>query len=137
MKTRLSLVALLVTPLTLPGCGPPEPTADNLRESFAQLIASIEYIRDLERDGDELSFLRPDGSGMDVSYRIHIDSAIIEPNDDESMPYRGIVESSWYLDGRLVQSTGSTSDLPMWVLDAGLGQYCWAFWEEPAKRWDW
>ena len=135
MKTRLLQVALLFAPLTLGGCGPP--SVESLRESFARQIASISFVSDFQRDGDELAFSRLDGGGSDVRWRIHIDSAVVEPYDDEMMPYRGIIKSSWYADGRLIEPTGSFSNLPMWLLDGGVSQDCWVFWEEKTQQWGW
>ena len=74
---------------------------------------------------------------MDVEYVVRIDSAIVEPNEDESMPYRGFVESSWHLDGRLIVAEGSFSKLPMWILETGISQECWGLWEASTGEWDW
>jgi hypothetical protein len=110
---------------------------DSLRTSFARQIEVIELVRDLELDGDEVTFSRPDGSGEEVSWRVHISSAVVEAQDDEALPYRGIVTASWYANDRALLSGGGTSELPLWILDAGLSQECWAFWEESSSRWGW
>lgn len=135
MKTGWACLVVLLAVGGL-GCGG-GPGVESLRESFAQEIRVIDFVRDLELDGDDVAFVRPDGSGEDVSWRVHIDSAIVEPQDDEAMPYRGIITASWYANDRAVLSGGSTSELPLWILDAGLSQECWAFWELSTGRWDW
>ena len=135
MKARWSRLALLVAAAGL-GCGG-GPGVESLRESFTHQIEVIDFVRDLELDGDDVTFVRQDGSGEDVSWRAHIASAIVEPQDDEAMPYRGIITASWYANDRAILSGGSTSELPLWILDAGLGQECWAFWEQSTSRWDW
>ena len=109
----------------------------SLKESFAQQIEVIDLVSDLELEGDEVTFLRPDGSGEDVSWRVAIRSAIVDPHDDEALPYRGIITASWYANDRALLSGGGTSELPLWILDAGLGQECWAFWEQSTDRWSW
>ena len=141
MQIRWRLAVPLLSLFVAIGCGRADesgkPSVESLRASLAEQIAGIEFVHDFGRKGDELTFQRPDGSGEEVSYRVHIDSAVVEPNDDAAIPYRGVITASWYLNDRLVARTGSISNLPMWIQDAGLGQECWAFWEEPAKRWDW
>ena len=70
-------------------------------------------------------------------WRVRVDSLVLEPYQDEAMPYRGIVQSSWFLNGRRIGNTATTSQLPIWILDEGLSQDCWAFWVEETNRWDW
>ena len=70
-------------------------------------------------------------------WRVHIDSAVVEPQDDEIFPYQGVVTSSWYANGELVEPVGVMSFLPTEFLDQGIGQECWAFWEAESGRWDW
>ena len=135
MKAGWACLALLLAAAGL-GCGG-GPGVESLRESFAQEIEVIDFVHDLEIDGDDLTFFRPDGSGQDVSWRVHLDSAIVERQDDEAMPYRGIISASWYANDRMIGSRGSTSELPLWILDAGLSHECWAFWEQSTSRWNW
>ena len=132
MKARWVQVALLLSAAG-PGCGG-GPGVESLRESFAQEIEVIDFVRDLELEGDDVTFVRPDGSGQDVSWRVHLNSAIVERQDDEALPYRGIITASWYANDRAILSSGSTSELPLWILDAGLSHECWAFWEQSARR---
>ena len=133
-----STVTLLATALvTVAGCGG-EPGVRSLRDSFSDQISTISLVHDFERDGDELTFLRPDGSGEDVSWRVRIDSAVVEPHDDEAMPYRGIVESSWWLnDRRVLLPSRGFSNLPLWILDEGISEVCWALWETTSGQWGW
>jgi hypothetical protein len=135
MKTQLLEGSLLLAILMLAGCG--TPGEEDLRESFAQQIATVSLVRDFQRNGDELTFSGPYGAETDAKWRIHIDSAVIEPQDDETKPYKGTITSSWYANGRLIQPRGSYSDLPSEFLDKGVGQHCWAFWEKSTKRWGW
>lgn len=135
MKAAWVSLALLLAAALL-GCGG-GPGVDSLKESFAHQIEIIDLVHDLELDGDEVTFLRPDGSGDDVSWRVAIRSAIVDPQDDETLPYRGIITASWYANDRALLSGGGTSELPLWILEAGLSQECWAFWEQSPGRWDW
>ncbi len=135
MRMRFLRVALILAALPLAACG--KPGVEGLRESFAQQVASNRFVRDFQRNGDELLFVGPDAVGGAAKWRIHIDSAVIEPNDDEKQPYKGTVKSSWYANDQLIQPTGRDSHLPVELLDKGLGQDCWAFWEPEAKRWGW
>jgi hypothetical protein len=135
MKTQLLRVFLLVAIVTWAGCG--TPGEEDLRESFAQQVASISFVRDFQRNGDELGFSGPYGAETDAKWRVLIESAVIEPQDDEKQPYKGTITSSWYVNGRLIQPRGSYSDLPSEFLDKGVSQHCWAFWEKSTKRWGW
>ena len=131
---------------TLAACGPsegpppePQPDADTLRASFVAQIESIDLVAGLEADGDEVRFVRPDGSGQDVAWRVRIDS--LEVESGEGAQVLGHVLSSWSANGRPITvwegSTGLQTDMPLWVLDAGLATECWALWDEEAKAWSW
>jgi hypothetical protein len=137
---RYTLIAvLLALAAVTAACG--RPSASSLRDSFAQQLAANRFIRDFQRNGDELTFTGPGAEGGQAKWRIHIDSASVETNTDEknrvTQPYRGIVRSSWYSDGQLVEASGRESHLPIELTDNGLGQDCWAFWDEPTRRWTW
>lgn len=134
MKCGWGALSLLTVALT--GCTV-EPNVDNLRASFVDQIRAIPLVDNLERNGDFISFTRQDGSGEEVDWRVHIDSAVLEPFADEATPYRGIVESTWHVNDAVVYPKGNISGLPMWILDQGLSQDCWAFWEAEAKVWSW
>src|SRR2546426_7036273 len=121
----LPLVPILVTAIAMAGCG--KPGVNDLRDSFAQQVASNRFIKDFQRNGDELRFSGPGAEGGVARWRIHIDSAVIEPNDDPAQPYKGIVKSSWYSNNQTVRSSGRDSNLSIELIDNGLGQECWAF----------
>ena len=126
--------------LALTACGggqPALPDADNLRDSFADRIAGIAAVTGFERDGDEMTFSGPDGSGGEIAWRVRIDSAVVQPRDEESLPYQGVVLSSWYAGGELIQPAGSISNLPSDFLDAGIAQDCWGLWDAAGRRWTW
>ena len=132
--------ALLAGLLALAACGgrqPATPDADNLRDSFAEQIAAVAAVTGFERDGDEMTFSGPDGSGGATDWRVRIDSAVVQPWDDESLPYQGVVLSSWYAGGEPVRPAGSISNLPSDFLDAGIAQDCWGLWDAAERRWTW
>ena len=110
---------------------------DGLADSFAQQIATIEFVREFERRDRELTFVREDAGGFDVSWRVQIESTAIEPYDGPASSYRGLVRSSWYADDRLITHTDTTSRLPAWILDTGISPDCWALWLEETQQWDW
>jgi hypothetical protein len=126
---------MIAAALPLAACG--TPSVDSLRESFAQQVASNRFVRDFQRTGDDLVFSGPDGAGGEAKWRIHIDSAVIEPNEDEKQPYKGTVKSSWFANDRLIQPTGRDSNLPIELLDKGVSQDCWAFWDTQTRSWSW
>lgn len=134
----------------LPACGPsegpsqpaPQPDVDTLRASFVAQIESIELVAGLEADGDEVRFVRPDGSGEDVEWRVRIDSLEVEFGEDEGAQVLGRVRSAWSADGRPITvqqgPAGLVTDMPHWLLDAGLAPTeCWALWDEEAMAWGW
>jgi hypothetical protein len=136
MTTRLlRLSPILVTALAIAACGKPGP--DTLRDSFAQQLGANRFIKDFQRSGDEMTFSGPGAEGGVAKWRVHIDSAAIEPNEDAAQPYKGIVKSSWYSNDQLVRPRGRESNLPIELIDNGLGQECWAFWNKAANRWSW
>jgi hypothetical protein len=135
MRIRFLRVALILAALPLAACG--KPGGESLRQSFAQQVASNRFVRDFQRNGEELLFSGPDGAGGDAKWRIHIDSVVIEPNEDKKQPYKGTVKSSWYANDQLVRPAGRDSNLPIELLDKGVSQDCWAFWEPETRRWDW
>ena len=131
---------LLAALLVLAGCGgaaSDTADADSLRASFAGQIEAVEAVSGFERDGDEMTFSGPDGSGGEVAWRVVIDSAVVQPWDDENLPFRGVVLSSWHAGGEEVRSAGSVSNLPADFLDAGIAQDCWGLWDAAERRWTW
>jgi hypothetical protein len=139
MPIRIVLVSLALMSLTLAGCG--KPSVTSLRDSFAQQVSANQFVRDFQRNGDELIFTGPGSEGGVAKWRIQIDSAAVEPNDDPKtaaqQPYKGVVKSSWYSDGQKVEPSGRESNLPFELLSNGVSQDCWAFWEPSVRRWSW
>jgi hypothetical protein len=140
MKTSLAHAAVVVAALTVVDCG--KPGVDTLRDAFARQLASNRFVKDFQRSGEDLMFSAPGADGVAAKWRVHIDSAVVEPNDDqrsqpEMQPYKGIVKSSWYWNGQLVRPSGRDSNLPVELLGNGLSQDCWAFWAKAVRRWSW
>ncbi len=144
------LAALLAVALaaTLAACGPsdapppePQPDVDTLRASFIAQIESIDLVANLEADGDEVHFVRPDGSGQDVEWRVRINSLEVESGEGEGAQAIGHVRSAWTANGRPIRvwqgPTGPMTDMPHWVLDAGLATECLALWDEEVNAWGW
>ena len=135
MSARFLQVAAIMTTLTLAACG--KPGVETLRTSFAQQVASNHFIRDFQRNAEDLIFSGPGVEVDDATWRIHIDSAVIEPNDDEALPYKGIIKSSWYANGQVIRPSGRDSNLPIELMANGLSQDCCAFWNKTTGQWDW
>jgi len=132
----LQITAIILAAATA-ACGGGTPTESSLRDSFAQQVASNKFIKDFNRNGDELTFSGPGADGSTAKWRIQIESAMIEPNKDENQPYKGTVKSGWYSDGRRVEPKGNRSNLPTELQSNGVSQDCWAFWEKASGRWSW
>lgn len=132
---RILQVAALLTAIATAACGRPD--VAGLRESFAQQVAANRFVKDFQRDGDDLTFSGPGAEGGVAIWRIHIDSAAIDSNDDDAMPYKGTVKSSWHSDGQRIEPSGGESNLPFELLSNGLSQECWALWDKTARRWSW
>ena len=119
----------------------PAPDVKSLRASFIAQIEAIDLVKDLEVYGDEIRFARPDGSGADVDWRVHIDSLEIGPWAGPEAELAGHVVSRWSVAGRPVSveigPNGLVTDMPFFVLDAGLAPECWALWDGKAKAWGW
>jgi hypothetical protein len=133
------LAAVIAAACALSACGKPADSA--LRDSFAQQLAANRFVKDFQRSGDDLRFSGPGPDGKDrADWRVHIDTAVVEPNDDSrdtAHPYKGTVTSSWYADGQIVKPRGADSNLPIELTSNGLAQECWALWDTAAKRWSW
>ena len=137
MKLQMLRIATAVSMVVLiAACG--RPGTDGLRDSFAQQLAANRFIMDFARNNDDLQFSGPGAEGGIAKWRVHIDSAVVEANDDPGKPYKGTVKSSWYSDGQLIQPSGrNDSRLPIELTDNGLAQDCFALWNETDKKWDW
>jgi hypothetical protein len=118
-----------------------EPNVDSLKASLVAQIESIDLVKDLEVYGDEIHFARPDGSGADVEWRVRIDSLDVGPWAGPEAELAGHVVSRWSVAGRPVSveigPEGLVTDMPFFVLDAGLAPECWALWDEETKAWGW
>src|SRR5438067_700553 len=113
------------------------PTVSDLRDSFAQQLAANKYVKGFNRTGDDLNFTGPGADGSTAKWRVHIDSAVIEPTKDAAKPYKGTVKSSWYADGYNVKPDLRESNLPLELISTGLAQDCWAAWNKTTKKWEW
>ena len=138
MTTRLFAIICLLSALALAGCSVElEPTSRTLITSFSHQVSAVEMVDNFELEDDELTFSGPDSVGGQAAWLVHGDSAVVEAHEDENMPFRGLVQSSWYADGRLIEPTGSISHLPSEFLDAGIAQDCWGLWDVATHRWTW
>ena len=119
----------------------PEPDEPSLRASFVAQIEADELVKDLKVYGDEIHFARRDGAGEHVEWRVRIDSLEVDVGEGEGAQAVGHVVSGWSVAGRPVSvevgPEGLVTDMPIWVLDAGLAPECWALWDEAAKAWGW
>jgi hypothetical protein len=135
MMTRFLQVVSIVALVTTAACSD-KPAVDSLRDSFALQVAANRFVKDFQRTGDELLFTAPDTTGNSAKWRVHIDSFVIE-TDEETKRYKGTVKSSWFANGEPVIPSGRESNLPVELLDNGISQDCWAWWEPDARRWGW
>jgi hypothetical protein len=132
--SRMILAAAVAAAMA---CGGVTPGEQNLRDSFAEQIASVGFVRNFERHGDEMTFRAPYEANAEVEWRVRIDSTMVEPNDDDRQPFKGTVKSSWYAGGKLIEPRGRNADLPSDFLDKGLAQDCYAFWDAASRKWGW
>ena len=135
MKRKIGILAVLVSvAVVVAACGPP---VSDLRDSFAQQLSANKFIKDFHRSGDDLTFTGPGADGGVAKWRVHIDSVLVEQNGDPAQPYKGTVKSSWFSDDKPVLPRGRDSHLPIELIANGLGQECWALWQQAEKRWSW
>ena len=138
---RVGWVVALVALVPLAQCTgtePTEPNEESLRDSFVERIEMTEGVTDFSREGDEVRFTGPDGEGDAASWRVVIDSLLVEPRQfDDDRPHEGRVTADWYVDGELVEYLGNMTALPTLYQDRGLAQECWAYWTEAEGTWDW
>lgn len=134
------LVGLLLSTAFGAACGGGAPSADGLKDSFAQQLAANKFVTDFNRNGDEVTFTGPGAEGGTAKWRVKLDSAVVEPNagkDANAHPFKGTIKSSWFSDGQQVKPAGARSNLPIELMSNGLSQECWGLWDPAAKRWGW
>jgi hypothetical protein len=122
--------------LALAACGGATPE-QQLKDSFVQQIVSSGFARDLQRQADEVTFTGKRAEKNDAKWRVRLDAATVENDQDGKTPRKGTVKSSWFVDGEQIRPRGDQADLPLPILDAGLAQECWAFWDKSAGKWSW
>jgi hypothetical protein len=135
MTRSLRLAAIIIVAATMTACS--KPNESGLRDSFAQQVGANKFIKDFQRNGEELTFTGPGAEGGEAKWRVRIDSATIEAIDDAAHPYKGVVKSSWYSNNQLVQPRGRESNLPIELTANGIAQDCWGLWDKAAKKWSW
>jgi hypothetical protein len=113
------------------------PAEQGLRDSFAQQLGANKFVKDFQRDGDEMTFTGPGPEGGTAKWRVHIDSAVVEPNEGQKDQYKGTIKSSWFADGRKIEPGALQSNLPFELNANGLSQDCYAVWDPAAKKWGW
>ena len=137
---RKHLLVVCLSASALGGCraaAPAQPQAQQLRDSFVQQIVSTGIVRDFQRDGDTLSFTARYGNDLAAKWRVRIDSATVEPQTDGTTKNKGVVKSSWFVNGEPIRPRGSQSDLPLPFVENGIAQECWAFWDSSSHQWSW
>lgn len=134
---RSLLAAGLITFAALAAGCSSAPGEQGLRDSFAQQLGGNKFVKEFQRSGDEMTFVGPGPEGGTAKWRVHIDSAAIEPNQDPKMPYKGTAKSSWFADGQKIEPRGSQSNLPYELTANGLAQECYALWDPAGNKWGW
>jgi hypothetical protein len=135
--TVKSLAAVVLLAAALAVACNSAPAEQGLRDSFARRLSENRFVKEFQRNGDDMTFVGPGPEGGTAKWRVHIDSAVIEPNTDEKLPYKGTIHSSWYADGQKIVATARESRLPYELTSNDLAQDPWAFWDPAAKNWDW
>jgi hypothetical protein len=135
MKTLLTVVLLTAAAFSAACSG--APGEQGLHDAFAQQLGANTFVKEFQRNGDDMTFVGPGPEGGTAKWRVHIDSGVIESNDDAKMPYKGTIHSSWYADGQKIEPSARESHLPYELTSNGLSQDPWAFWDPAAKKWDW
>jgi len=133
----LRFIPIVAAIFAVAACGASKPGEDSLRESFAQQLSANKFIKDFQKSGEDLTFTGPGAEGGTAMWKVRIESATIEDNNDPAKPYIGNVKSAWFSDGQPVLIRGRESHLPIELLDNGLAQECHAFWEKDTKKWSW
>src|SRR5262249_49138416 len=142
MKRGVLQVLVAFAAIGWAACGSSTPSVESVRDSFAQQLGSNKFIKDFQRNGDDLTFTGAGAEGGTAKWRVQIDSAVVESNTDpksdaKAQPFKGTVKSSWYSDNQLVRPRGRESNLPVELMSNGLSQECWAYWVQADKKWSW
>jgi hypothetical protein len=135
LKSLVTFVLLATAALTA-ACSS-APSEQGLRDSFAQQLGANKFVKDFQRNGDEMTFVGPGPEGGTAKWRVHLDSAVVTPNDDQKNPYKGTIKSSWFADGQKVEPNTRQSNLPLELNANGLSQDCYAVWDPVGKKWGW
>ena len=132
---RFRNILLVVAPV-LAACAV-QPGEVNLASSFGEQLAAVDGVTDFVHDGNELTFMGPDGRGGIASWRVQMESTELVSN--EGRPLEGHVVSSWYRDGERIEPDYSIgmSMLPNEFVEVGIAQVCYALWDEAESGWDW
>ena len=136
MTTKLRNAIVAVAVVTVAGCSS-APGEQGLRDSFAGQLAANRFVTDFQRNGNEMTFSAPGPEGGTAKWRVQIDGATVEAQDDQAQPYKGTIKSSWYADGQKIEPRGRDSGLPLELMSNGLSQEPWAFWNPTTSQWGW
>jgi hypothetical protein len=129
------VVAAVISGLS--GCSS-KPGTESLHDSFVAQLRANPFVKNFERNGDEMRFTAPGANGEDTAkWRVHIDGAEVQENGDPERPFKGVVRSSWYSNEQRVMPRLRESNLPVGLTSNGLAQECWAMWEKANGRWSW
>jgi hypothetical protein len=132
---RIGVTAGVIVTLLTAACG--KPSDRDLRESFAQQMAANKYVKDFQKNGDDLTFTGPGADGTVIKWRVHVDSSVIDDTKDAEKPYKGTIKSSWYAGNYKVEPDRFESNLPLELISTGLAQDCFAVWNKTTKKWEW
>lgn len=131
------MAGILIVLAALVACGG-KPGDDSLRASFATQLAANRFVKTFTQSADGLRFSGPGARGeTTAAWRVRIDSASVEANDDPSKPYKGVVKATWFANDQPIAPRGRDSNLPLELTSNGLAQECWAFWDRGAGAWTW
>jgi hypothetical protein len=135
--TVKSLTAFVLIAAAFAAACSSAPPEQGLRDSFAQQLGANKFVKDFQRNGDEMTFTGPGPEGGTAKWRVHIDSAVVEPNEDQKNPYKGTIKSSWFADGQKIEPRATQSNLPYELTANGIAQECYALWDPAGRKWGW
>ena len=137
LRLKSLVTGVLLTVAALAAACSSAPPEQGLRDSFAQQLGANKFVKDFQRSGDEMTFVGPGPEGGTAKWRVHIDSAVVAPNEDQKNPYKGTIKSSWFADGQKIEANPSKPTLPFELMSNELSQDCWALWDPAGKKWGW